>query len=113
VAQTFLSLHQGTDKNVGVADLIRCEIKRAREFLREGSEGLCWLAGDGSRMAGAMFIARQGETLDAIERAGFDLLALDRMPKGSPARKLRQLSAAWRLARRTVDEPLPRVPRVG
>jgi phytoene/squalene synthetase len=90
------------------ARLIRFEVERARDFLRQGSEGLCWLAGDGSRMAAAMFVATQGEHLDAIERAGFHPTASN-SARRSPARRLRQLSTAWRLARRTPDEPLPRV----
>ena len=47
--------------------------------------------------------------LDAIEHRGFDLLDLDAAPRSSPVRMLRQLSTAWRLARRSSDEPLPRV----
>ena len=87
--------------------LMRFEVARARELFREGSSGLCWLAGDGSRMAAATFVAMQSATLDAIERAKFDLFAVDL--RISPARQLRQLPAAWRLARRRADEPMPRV----
>jgi phytoene synthase len=79
-------------------ELVRFEVVRAREWFDAGSAGLCWLARDGSRMAAATFVAMQTATLDAIERARFDIFTADlRLPL---ARQLRQLPVAWELARR-------------
>lgn len=88
-------------------ELVRFEVDRTRELFRDGSSGICWLAGDGSRMAVSAFVASRLAMLDAIERAGFDALHGD--ARVSMARKLREFSVAWRLARRSVDEPMPRV----
>jgi phytoene/squalene synthetase len=90
------------------ADFSRFQVERAREFLREGSEGLCWLAGDGSRMAAAMFVTRQMGKLDALEECEMNPTRAKKRDRW-PSRRLRHLSNAWRLARRTPDEPLPRV----
>ena len=94
------------ERNERFRELIRFEVARARDLFRDGTAGVCWLAGDGSRMAAATFVAMQTATLDAIERAGFDVFAAD--VRVSTARQLRQLPAAWRLARRRADEPVPR-----
>jgi phytoene synthase len=93
------------ESNDRFRELIRFEVARARDLFRDGSAGLCWLAGDGSRMAGATFVAMQTAVLDAIERANFDVFAADL--RLSTARQLRQLPAAWRLARRRADEAMP------
>jgi phytoene synthase len=83
--------------NERLRELVRFEVDRARDLFREGSAGLRWLAGDGSRMAAATYVAMQMATLDAIQRAGFDVFAADL--RLSAARQLRQLASAWRLAR--------------
>ena len=80
-----------------VRELIRFEVERARALFARGANGLRWLAGDGSRMAAATYVAMQTATLDAIERAGFDPFTADL--RLSAARQLRQLPVAWRLAR--------------
>ena len=86
-------------------DLMQFEVARARELFRDGSAGLCWLAGDGSRLAAAAFVAMQSAVLDAIERADHDIFHADL--RLSAARQVRQLAAAWRLARRRAGEPMP------
>jgi phytoene synthase len=88
-----------------VRELVRFEVDRARKLFADGSAGVGWLAGDGSRLAAAAFVALQTGILDAIERARFDPFAADvSLPL---SRQLRQLPAAWRLARRRADEPMP------
>jgi phytoene synthase len=88
-------------------ELMRFEIARARELYRTGAEGLCWLAGDGSRLtASAMAVIYSG-ILDAIERQDYDVFA-QRAHLTTP-QKFRRLPAAWRLARRESGEPLPRL----
>jgi phytoene synthase len=83
-----------------VRELIRMEVERARRLFADGAGELRWLAGDGSRMAAATFVAMQTAVLDAIERAGFDVFTADL--RLSAARRLRQLSVAWRLARAAI-----------
>jgi phytoene synthase len=95
------------EANTSFRKLIRFQVERARQLFRGGSAGLCWLATESSRLAAAGFVASQLATLDAIERAGFDLLNGDL--RLSRARKLRQIPVAWRLARRLSDEPMPKV----
>lgn len=95
------------ESNDALRELVRSEVARARDLLRDGSTGICWLAGDGSRLAASAFIAARLGELDAVERAGYDVLQGDL--NVSPARKLRQWPVAWRLAKRAPDEPMPRV----
>jgi hypothetical protein len=59
---------------------------------------LCYLAGDGSRLAAAGVIVSSAAHLREIER-----------PARPGGRKLRRLAAAWRLARRREGEALPEV----
>ena len=87
-------------------ELIRLEVARARELFHAGAEGLCWLAGDGSRLAAATFVSGELALLDAIERDPSSVLRDD--VRVSPARRLRRLPHAWRLAKRQAAEPLPR-----
>ncbi|MEO6435370.1 MAG: squalene/phytoene synthase family protein [Tepidisphaeraceae bacterium] len=92
----------------GMDELMRLGFARAREMLRAGAEGLCWLASDGSRMAAASFVAGQLATLDALQRRGAGILT------GEPLRvptslRLRRLPDAWRLAKRQAAQPLPRL----
>lgn len=88
-------------------DLMRFEISRARQLYRGGAEGLCWLAGDGSRLtASAMAVIYSG-ILDAIERQDYDVFS--KRAHLTTAQKFRRLPAAWRLARRESDQPLPDV----
>ena len=88
-------------------ELIRFEIDRARQLYRAAAEGLCWLAGDGSRLAAATIIAVQLEMLRAIERQDYDVFS--HPPKLTAMQKLRRLSVAWRLAKREADQPLPEI----
>jgi phytoene synthase len=92
----------------GVADerfarLIAIEVERARESLRRAADGVCWLAGDGARIAAAAHVAMQLAMLEEIERSTPTLL--HRPPSLAAARVLRRLPGAWRLARRQSDEP--------
>jgi phytoene synthase len=91
----------------GVFDLIAFEVSRARELLRAGADGICWLADDGSRLAASAIVVRWSAALDAIESVGYDVFT--RRPELSGVQKLRRLPAAWRLARRRQDQPIPRL----
>ena len=85
--------------------LMRFQVARARRLYREAAEGLCWVAGDGSRLAAATMIALSSGTLDVIERQGYDVFR--RPPELLGARKFGRLPLAWRLARRRPNAPLP------
>ncbi|MEA2733588.1 MAG: 15-cis-phytoene synthase, partial [Humisphaera sp.] len=88
--------------------LIRHEIERARSRFRDGAAGTCWLDGDGSRMAAAVFMSLQIALLDRIELDPGALLRDDfRSKPASLASQLRQLPRAWRIARRQAADPLP------
>lgn len=88
-------------------ELIHLEIERARELLHGGSAGLCWLAGDGSRLAGAGYVTAQFALLDAMDRAPAEVLS--RRVRVAPARQFRRFADAWRLAQRDAAQPLPRL----
>jgi phytoene synthase len=93
--------------NENLRDVMRFEISRARGLLRDGAEGLCWLADDGSRLTVSTLAATSAALLDAIGRQGFDVLA--RPPVLSTGQKLRRLPLAWSLSRRRPGERLPNV----
>ncbi len=75
------------------------QIDRARQWLAEGAAGICWLAGDGSRLVASLLAVVHAETLDTI---GFP----HRITM-TTARQIAQLPRAWRLARRLSHEPMP------
>jgi phytoene synthase len=81
--------------------LIAFQVARVRRLYREAVDGLCWVAGDGSRLAAATILAWQGGLLDALEKEGYDVFA--RRPALGAAEKLRRMPLAWRLARRRPD----------
>jgi phytoene synthase len=87
--------------------LIRFEVARARKLLRSGADGLCWLAGDGSRLAAATVVVGYAGVLDAIERNEYDLLRRRTPAQLTTPQKLMRLPRAVRLARRLADEPMP------
>jgi phytoene synthase len=88
--------------NENFRSLVRHEIARAREFFAEGAAGMCWLDGDGSRMATGAFIALQLAQLDAIEREPELILRGEGAIKPpSLAAQLRLLPRAWRIATRS------------
>jgi phytoene synthase len=88
--------------------LMRFEIERARALYRSGAEGICWLAGDGSRLAAATTVVLHAGILDAIERREYNVF---RGPAGlNIGQKLRRLPVAWRLGRR---QPAQRLPSAG
>jgi phytoene synthase len=87
--------------------LMRFEVSRARRLYRQGADGLCWLAGDGSRLTASVMTVVSSGVLDAIERARYDVFS--RRIGLTTGQKLRRLPGAWRLARRRADRPLPRV----
>ncbi len=97
----------GNVLNSHFADLIRFEVSRARALYQEGSECICWLAGDGSRLAVSSVVTMYSGVLDEIERRRFNVL--QPLPGLTGARKLRRFPLAWRLARRRHDERLPRL----
>jgi phytoene synthase len=88
-------------------DLVAFEVARARDLLRAAADGVCWLADDGSRLAASVIVVRCAGALDAIEAVGYDVFT--RRPELSGVQKLRRLPAAWRLARRRQDQPIPRL----
>jgi phytoene synthase len=93
--------------NENFRGLMKFQIARARQLFREGSEGLCWLAGDGSRLtASAMAVIYSG-ILRAIERQGYDIFK--RRAQIRFTEKLARVPRAWRLARREPGEILPHV----
>lgn len=88
-------------------ELMKFQIARARKMYQDAAEGICWLAGDGSRFtASAMAIMHAG-ILDAIAAQRYDVfsgrarLSISQMLAGMPR--------AWRLARRLSSEPEPGV----
>lgn len=91
--------------NENLRRLMRFEIERTRGLYRTGAEGICWLAGDGSRLAAATTAVLHAGILEAIERGNYDIFCARTELKIS--RKLRRLPAAWRLARRQGGERLP------
>ena len=93
--------------NDSFRELMRWEIARAREMYRAGSEGLCWLAGDGSRLTASAMAVIYAGILDAIERQRYDVFS-QRAHLTLP-QKLRRVPAAWRLARRAHNQPTPDV----
>lgn len=79
-------------------ELMRFQISRARGLFREAADGLCWVAGDGARLAAATMIALSSAHLDAIERRGYGVFSHG--IELSPGQKLRILPMAFRLSRR-------------
>jgi phytoene synthase len=92
--------------NENFRELMRFEIDRARQLYRDGAEGICWLAGDGSRMGAGMLTVLQASILKAIERQDYDVFQSSVRP--SLLQKLACLPRAWRLARREAGEPPPK-----
>jgi phytoene synthase len=86
-------------------ELMRFEIARARQLYREGAEGLCWVAGDGSRLAASALVVAHAGILDAIERQRYDVFT--RRAGLTTAQKFRSLPVAWRLARREAGQRAP------
>jgi phytoene synthase len=85
--------------NENLRELVRFEVARARELLRDGAAAIGWVAGDGSRVAAASVVEACRATLDQIERHGVDVMA--RPPQFMTARAaLARLTRAFRLARR-------------
>ncbi len=93
--------------NGNFREMMRFEIDRARQLYRTGAEGLCWLAGDGSRLTASTMAVIYSGILDAIERQDYDVFS--KRAHLSTAQKFRRLPTAWRLARREADQPLPDV----
>ena len=93
--------------NDSFRELMKFQIARARRLYHEGAEGLCWLGGDGSRLAASSLAVIHAGILDAIERQRYDVF--HHRADLSAAQKLARLPRAWRLARRLSTEPMPRV----
>jgi hypothetical protein len=74
---------------------------------RAGAEGICWLSDDGSRAAVAVIVVNSAGVLREIERSGYDVFR--KLFSRGTARTVLHLPAAWRLAGRVVDQPLPPV----
>jgi phytoene synthase len=91
--------------NDNFRQLMKFEIDRARQLYRDGAEGLCWIAGDGSRLVAAMIVVHQAAILDAIEQRDYDVFT--NPVNVSFTQTIARLPRAWKLARRASDEPLP------
>jgi phytoene synthase len=92
--------------NESLRELMKFQVDRARKLYRDGAEGLCWLAGDGSRLTASAMAVLYSGILDAIEAQQYDVFA--RRARLTTAQKIARIPRAWRLARRLPDEPLPR-----
>jgi 15-cis-phytoene synthase len=99
-------LQQGV-VNTAFRELMSFEIDRARKMYHEASEGLCWLAGDGSRLTASAMAVIYAGILGAIERQNYDVFT--RRARIGVLRKLGRIPKAMRLARRGPDDPLPKV----
>ena len=97
--------------NENFRELMRFETARARRLYREGAEGLCWVAGDGSRLTASTMVMVHSGILDAIERQGYDVFG--RRAALTTGQKLRRLPMAWRVARRRPEAQLPPIFPVG
>ena len=93
--------------NERFVELMKFEVARARQMYREGAQGLCWLAGDGSRLTASTMAVIYGGILDAIERRNYDVFS--GRAHLTTMQKVRRLPGAWRLARRGDGEALPAV----
>ncbi len=82
--------------------LMRFQIERARELYRAGAEGICWLGGDGSKLAAASVAVLYSGVLRQIERNDYDVFSHPIRLSG--AQRLRRMADAWRLARRRVGD---------
>lgn len=91
--------------NARFVALMRFETDRARQLYRAGAESICWLAGDGSRMAASLVVVAQAGVLDAIERQPCDVFT--RRADVTIVGQLPLIPRAWRLARRQHDQPMP------
>jgi len=87
--------------------LMEFEVARARKLFEEASEGISWLAEEGSRLAVAAVVMNSTGLLRAIEKQQYDVF--NSTPALAPSDQLRRLPAVWRLARRRADEPLPSI----
>lgn len=87
--------------------LMKFEIKRSREMYTQASEGLIWLAGDGSRLTASTMAVIYAGILDAIESQKYDVFS--RRASLNFGQKLRRIPMAYRLARRGADESVPQV----
>ena len=90
-------------------DLMCFEIDRARKMYRAAAEGVCWLAGDGTRLAASAVALLQAGTLTVIERLDYDVFSRPWLLAQTAGQKFRRLSAAPRLARRQAPAPVPDV----
>jgi squalene synthase HpnC len=93
--------------NAAVRELIAFEVRRARDLFDSGAPLLAQLHGR-PRLAIAAFLGGGRAALDAIEGAGFDVLA--GTPKAGRARRLLALLAALRGAPGARPDPGPGAP---
>jgi phytoene synthase len=86
-------------------ELMHFEADRARDMLRRGADGICWLADERSRFFAAALTVGYASIVDRIRQNHVDFF--HRRVRLTVASQARRLPAAWRLARRSADEPLP------
>ncbi len=83
--------------NKAFGDLMRYEVARARDLLKEGVRIIPWLAGDGARVAVAALASAHSAMLEEMESHGFDVFSHSVRLRWRPS--LRRLSQAWSLVR--------------
>jgi 15-cis-phytoene synthase len=90
--------------NPSLTDAVRIQIERARALFRRGAESFVWFADDGSRLAASIIALSYASLLGRIERVQCDVF---RSGGGlTVTAHLAKLPAAWRLARRTAEQPM-------
>ncbi|HEV8606668.1 MAG TPA: phytoene/squalene synthase family protein [Tepidisphaeraceae bacterium] len=93
---------RGSLVNERFRELMRFEVERARGLYRSGAAGICWVGGDGSRLAAATMAVLYGGLLRGMERRGYDVFGGEM--KLNAGQRMRRMVDAWRLARRRVGE---------
>jgi phytoene synthase len=92
----------GNVVNENFRALMRFEIERARELYRSAASGICWLGGDGSKLAAATTAVLYCGLLREMERKDYEVFG--REIRLSSGQRVRRMGDAWRLARRKVGE---------
>jgi 15-cis-phytoene synthase len=97
--------------NDAFRELMKFQIARARTMFQQAADGICWLAGDGSRLTASTMAVMHAGMLDFIESQQYDVFSrfVGRRSTLPVVLKLARIPRVWRLARRLSTEPMPRV----
>lgn len=93
------SMANGNTITPGFRQLMRFEVRRARDLYQSGFEGLQALERDGSRQAAAAMGVIYGGILDVIEKADYDVFSARR--RLNWWQKIRRVPRALKLARQS------------